>query len=58
MDAGERHSAYAIAKEVCAADFKILPAEKEFMELLERVWSIPEKIQIAVNRSLNFRYSI
>ena len=58
LDVGERNSAYAIAKEVCAADFKILPAETEFMDLLERVWGIPEDIQIAVNSSLKLRYSI
>jgi uncharacterized membrane protein YebE (DUF533 family) len=52
----EKHSAYALAKEVCVADFNILPAEKDFLNLLSETWKIPEEIKSAIDKSINLRY--
>ena len=54
----ERETAFALAKEVCAADFNILPAETEFLQLVIEMWSIPDDVVHAVNRSIALRYSI
>ena len=54
----EGHAAYAMAKEVCAADFQILPAEREFLTLIEEIWNIPENIKSAVQTSISLRYKI
>ena len=54
----ERETAFALAKEVCAADFNILPAETEFLQLVIDMWSIPDDIVHIVNRSIALRYSI
>ena len=54
----EKESAFAMAKEVCVADFNILPAETEFLQLLIEMWSIPDDIVQVVNRSIELRYSI
>ena len=54
----EKESAFAMAKEVCAADFNILPAETEFLQLLIEMWSIPEDVIQIVNKSVELRYSI
>jgi len=54
----EKHQAYALAREVCAADHKILPAEADFITTLEEVWSIPKDVVDTVLKSLKLRYSI
>lgn len=54
----EKASAFAMAKEVCAADFNIFPAETEFLKLLIDMWSIPEDVVEVVNKSIELRYSI
>lgn len=54
----EKHSAYALGMEVCAADYAVLDAEKDFLDLLEKKWSIPKSIKTAVKKSIQLRYSI
>jgi len=54
----EKNAAFALAKEVCAADFRVMPAEKDFLELLVTVWGIPEDVVSAVDTSISLRYSI
>ena len=49
-------AAYALAKEVCAADFHMQPAETEFLALIEEIWAIPKKVTDAVNQSIKLRY--
>lgn len=54
----ERETAFALAKEVCAADFKIMPAETDFLSLMSEMWSIPDEVVQSVDRSIALRYSI
>ena len=58
LSSREKACAYALAKEVCAADYKILPAENEFLNLIETTWNINKKTKEAVNLSIELRYSI
>lgn len=54
----QKHTAFALAKEVCAADFNVFPAETDFLKLLEEMWSIPSEVVASVDASLALRYSI
>ena len=54
----EKETAFALAKEICASDFKIMPAETDFLSLMCEMWSIPDDVVQAVNRSIALRYSI
>lgn len=56
LTAEERNSAYALAKEVCAADFNLLSAEDEFLKMLEEHWEISKSTVAAINRSISLRY--
>lgn len=52
----QKFASYALAKEVCAADFHMQPAETEFLSLIEEIWGIPKKVADAVNQSIKLRY--
>lgn len=52
----EKHTAYALAVEVCAADFNFADDEKRFIELVERTWDIPDSVKTHVMGSINLRY--
>lgn len=54
----EKESAFAMANEVCASDFNMLPSETEFLQLVINTWSIPDDVVHAVERSIQLRYSI
>jgi uncharacterized membrane protein YebE (DUF533 family) len=54
----EKHSAYALAKEVCAADFTIDDTENEFLQLIEDLWDIPADVVDAVAKSSKLRYDL
>jgi len=54
----ESYSAYALAKEICASDFKLVSAEMKFLAEIEEIWNIPEDIQIVVQKSISLRYLI
>jgi|TARA_B110000503_G_C6913794_1_gene315762 tellurite resistance protein len=58
MSVEEKHAAYAIAKEICAADFKLEPAENDFLLQVEMIWRIPAEIKDAINTSIALRYFI
>ena len=53
----EKQSAFALAKEICAADFDIKPAETDFLKLLEEEWKIPKSVISAVDQSISLRYT-
>ena len=52
----QKHAAYALAKEVCSADFNILPFETDFLNQLEIRWKIPKNVIASVDLSLKLRY--
>ena len=52
----EQHAAYALAKEVIAADFAVQQGEKDFSDTLEKYWKIPREITDAINISIELRY--
>ena len=54
----ERHSAYALAKEICASDFKLVSAEMRFLTEIEEIWNIPEEIKTVIQKSISLRYLI
>jgi tellurite resistance protein len=54
----EKESAFAMAMEVCAADYNILPAESDFLQLLVVIWAIPDDVVNVVKESIKLRYSI
>jgi uncharacterized membrane protein YebE (DUF533 family) len=56
LDEKERNSLFALAKEVCAADFNVFPAETEFLKLLEKEWNINVDVVSAADESIRLRY--
>jgi len=54
----QKQTAFALAKEVCAADFKVVPAETEFLDLIESVWAINEETINAIDLSIRLRYFV
>lgn len=58
LSSEEKLSAYALAKEVCSADFKIDDAEGEFLQVIEELWEIPADIIAAVTKSSQLRYDV
>ena len=57
FDQKEKNTAFALAKEICASDFNILPAETDFLTLIIEQWSIPDEVVEVVNKSIELRYS-
>jgi len=52
----QKHSAYALAREVCAADFQVQSSERNFLTQLEEIWSVPENVIESINKSIELRY--
>jgi uncharacterized tellurite resistance protein B-like protein len=52
----QKQAAYALAKEVCAADFDVAPAETDFLRLIETQWNIPADVSKSVDLSIRLRY--
>ena len=52
----EKNKAYALALEVCAANFEMHPLETDFLNLLEGQWGITRKIKTALHTSVELRY--
>ena len=53
-----KNTAYALAVEVCASNFKIAPPENDFINCLETQWKIKKKIIESVRLSSQLRYSV
>ena len=53
----KQHAAYALAKEVIAADFKFDEREVTFISKLEKLWEIPTEIIHVVGDSIELRYN-
>ena len=52
----QKNSGYALAREVCAADYSVLPAERSFLSSLEEKWQISTDIINAIDVSIRLRY--
>ena len=53
----ELKTAYALAVELCCANFKLVPPENDFMGMLEEVWEINKTNQDIVKKSAYLRYA-
>lgn len=58
MSEAQRNTAYALAKEICASDYEMHPAENDYIKELEKQFSIDENIIDIVNKSIEIRYTI
>jgi len=52
----QKNTGYALALEICAANFEMLPLETELLDLIVKKWKIKPRIVSALNLSLNLRY--
>ena len=53
----ELKTAYALAVELCCANFKLVPPENDFIGMLEEVWEINKLNQDIVKKSAYLRYA-
>ena len=56
LSENDKNTAYALAVEVCASNFAIVPPENDFLDCLEIQWKIKKKIIEAVKLSSQLRY--
>ena len=54
----EKATAYALAYEVCASNFTIVPPENDLLDLMKKKWKISNEDHDAILRSVNIRYKI
>ena len=52
----QKNKAYALALEICASNFEILPLETDFLKLIEKSWKIKRNIMTALYTSIELRY--
>ena len=58
IDEGEKATAYALAYEVCASNFTIVPPENDLLDLMRKKWKISNEDHDAILRSINIRYNV
>lgn len=58
IDEDEKATAYALAYEICASNFSIVPPENDLLELMKKKWKITSEDHDAILRSINIRYKI
>ena len=56
LSESEKNTAYALAVEVCASNFEIVPPETDFIKDIEEQWKIKKKIIESVKLSAQLRY--
>ena len=56
LSVAEKNTAYALAIEVCASNFELLPQETELLELMAKKWSIKRSVVSALKTSIELRY--
>ena len=54
----EKQVAFALASEICAADFQTVSTEIDFLNLLVELWQISEEIVFAIRKSVELRYKL
>ena len=58
LDAEQRNVAYALAVEICHANFSYVPSEKDYIYVLEETWKISPDVIDMVKGSCKLRYGI
>ena len=58
LDNEGKNIAYALAAEVCASNFEIVPPETDLLNKMYKAWKIPKNIRESVNTSIKLRYGI
>jgi hypothetical protein len=58
IDDSEKATAYALAYEICASNFTIVPPENDLLDLIKQKWKINNEDHNAILRSINIRYKI
>ena len=53
----EKNTGYALAVEVCASNFKMVPPETDLLEVIKKSWKIKKEIIKNVDSSVRIRYS-
>lgn len=54
----DKNVAYALAVEVCASNFEMLPQEETVLKTMEKVWKIKKSVSSAVHISIGLRYQV
>ena len=52
----EKTTAFGLAYEVCASNFRIVPPENDLLDLIKKRWKINKADYEAIVRSVNIRY--
>lgn len=58
IDDSEKITAYALAFEICASNFTIVPPENDLLDSMKEKWGISKEDHNAILRSINIRYKI
>ena len=58
IDDSEKITAYALAFEICASNFTIVPPENDLLDSMKDKWKISKEDHNAILRSINIRYKI
>jgi hypothetical protein len=58
LDQQGKNIAYALAAEVCASNFEIVPPETNLLKRMSDTWKIDKKIKDSINTSIKLRYGI
>lgn len=54
----QKNSGYALAVEVCASNFAIVPPETDLLAEIRDIWKIEDKVRDAVDLSVKLRYAV
>ena len=57
MSKPEKETAFALAAEICASNFKFVPPENDLLDFLQVNWDIKKNTANAVYKSLKLRYA-
>ena len=58
LDQQGKNIAYALAAEVCASNFEIVPPETNLLKKMSDTWKIDKKLKDSINTSIKLRYGI
>ena len=58
VDQQGKNIAYALAAEVCASNFEIVPPETNLLKKMSDTWEIDKKLKDSINTSIKLRYGI